>query len=567
MTTQPPPTASERRRDARRLAVGIVVGGLLLTSAVTWSAARVDANSEQRLLESQTNQAASVLGSVVLLISQPLGTALSVQRAAPAREAEAAFERSMAEAVDADGPFVTASLWRRDGDRLALLTSTGVEPGLRPEDPATTARILDAFGKQTPTTGMVHVGDRVRTVWVQADPVTGYAVYAERELPADGRAPFDTDAAYAGLNYSIHLGDEPTAETMTTTNVSPDSLPLRGDTARAEVPFGDSVLTLVTAPREHLGSSLSRWLPLWLLLAGLIATLAGARTAHRLARARLVAEHDASTITELYEQVDSLYGEQRDLFERLQRALLPAALPSVARLEFASRYVAGAHGTDIGGDWYSVVALDAERFAFVVGDVSGRGVDAVAVMAQARFTVRAYLIDGHGPAAVLERCSRQFDIEADGHMVTVLVGVGNARTGEVTMANAGHPMPMLLGDDVHQLTVPPGRPLGIGPATYAETTVRVPAGSTLFCFTDGLVERRDEDIDVGMDRLAATLQEATGRPVDDLVAHAVASLRDADAADDIAALALRWAGPLGGTPQPERDGGVVALDGGGAVGR
>ena len=143
---------------------------------------------------------------------------------------------------------------------------------------------------------------------------------------------------------------------------------------------------------------------------------------------------------------------------------------------------------------------------------------------------------------MLERCSHQFDIEADGHLTTVLVGVGDARTGELILANAGHPAPMLVNGVVEPVSVPPGRPLGIGPATYAETTVRVPAGATLFCFTDGLVERRGEDIDAGTARLAATLRTAAAKSPEEMVAHAVASLRRADTADDIAALALRWTG-------------------------
>jgi len=211
-------------------------------------------------------------------------------------------------------------------------------------------------------------------------------------------------------------------------------------------------------------------------------------------------------------------------------------------LEVASQYVAGAHGVEIGGDWYSVVALDEHRFGFVVGDVSGRGVDTVAVMAQARFTIRAYLLDGQEPAAALEKCSRQFDIASDGHLTTVITGVGDVHTGEIVVANAGHPLPLIVDGDVRPVQVPPGRPLGTGPARYVQSRFCLPEGATLFCFTDGLVERRGEDIDAGLGRLAATLSKAADRPVDELVAHAVATLRHADAADDIAALAIRRVG-------------------------
>lgn len=542
MTPHERPAATGGRREARRLAAGIIAAGLLLTGTAAWTAARVDANTEQRLLESQTRQAASILTSAVQLIERPLGTALSVQRVAAPSDRTKAFRRFMVSFVGPGKMFVGASLWQRRGDTVEPIASTGEAPAVSLDDPATRSYVLRAFEHTTPTVEQLRIGDRARIAWAQADPLTGYAVYAERAIPADRRAPVDTNSAYADLHYAIYLGRDVTPDALTTTDVPPTTLPLDGDTARDEIRFGDTVLTLVTAPRVHLGSSLSRWLPTWLLVGGLLATLVAAGTAHRLARARRDAEDDATTITELYQQVDALYGQQRDLFERLQRALLPSAMPTLPQAEFASRYVAGARGIDIGGDWYSVVALDEHRFGFVVGDVSGRGVDTVAVMAQARFTVRAYLLDGHGPAAVLERCSHQFDIEADGHLTTVLVGVGDARTGELILANAGHPAPMLVNGVVEPVSVPPGRPLGIGPATYAETTVRVPAGATLFCFTDGLVERRGEDIDAGTARLAATLRTAAAKSPEEMVAHAVASLRRADTADDIAALALRWTG-------------------------
>jgi serine phosphatase RsbU (regulator of sigma subunit) len=101
---------------------------------------------------------------------------------------------------------------------------------------------------------------------------------------------------------------------------------------------------------------------------------------------------------------------------------------------------------------------------------------------------------------------------------------------------------MLLDGDVRQLQVPPGAPLGTGPSRYEQVTFHLEPGATLFCFTDGLVERRDEDIDTGLGRLADLLSGARHRTVDALVAEAVSTLRNDDAADDIAALAIRRVG-------------------------
>jgi serine phosphatase RsbU (regulator of sigma subunit) len=373
----------------------------------------------------------------------------------------------------------------------------------------------------------VTSGNRSGIGYALADPATGFVVYADRSIPADRRAPVDRDSAFAQLHYAIYLGPKATLSALSTTDVAPSTLPLRGTTSRMQVPFGDTVLTLVTSPRSHLGASLSRRLPLLLLLGGLLLTVISSSAGYQLTRRR--------------QTVEAMYGQQRELSERLQRALLPRSNPVIPNLDVATEYVAGTRGVDIGGDWYSIIGLDGEEFGFVVGDVSGRGVDAVATMARARFTIRAYLLDGHSPAEVLARCSRQFDISEDGHLTTAVVGLGNWRTGEVTVANAGHPAPLVLTSSGARFAdTSPGWPLGTGETTYESTTVQVPPGGTLFCFTDGLVERRGEDIDAGMQRLATTVEGAVVSSTGELVRHAVDQLRTPDAADDIAVLAIRW---------------------------
>jgi serine phosphatase RsbU (regulator of sigma subunit) len=526
-------------RDPRKVAALVAAACLVLTALATWSTARVDANSERRLLERQTRQAAAVLSTAIVVIQAPMSTALSVEAVAGPAGDRRAFSQFMASYVGPDRLFVSASLWRRHGDQVTRLAATGAAPA---QEPGPTAQVLRSFDTRSATTRQVSAGQQLRIAWALADPRTDLAVYAERAIPSDRRTPVDSNSAYANLHYAIYLGKEISDAALSTTDADPDSLPLTGLTAREHVDFGDSELTVVTTPRGHLGSSLSHWLPLGLLLGGLLITAIATLATLRLARGRRDAEDGAATITTLYQQVETLYDQQRDLFERLQWALLPRALPRMPGLETASQYVAGARGTDIGGDWFSFVALDEHRFGFVVGDVSGRGVDTVAVMAQARFTIRAYLLDGDEPATALEKCSRQFDITTDGHLTTVITGVGDARTGELTLANAGHPTPLLLDGGVRAVEVPPGRPLGTGPSGYQQRTITLEPGATLFCFTDGLVERRGEDIDTGTARLAATLAGAAGRSVDELVAHAVSVLRTDDAADDIAALAIRRVG-------------------------
>jgi serine phosphatase RsbU (regulator of sigma subunit)/type II secretory pathway pseudopilin PulG len=518
-------------RSRRPLAVGaaIAVVCLLLTAASTWAAARVDRKTEHRLLQVQTNQAATVLSTAIQLIQVPLSTALSVQKVAGPTGDPSAFTNLMSASVGPGKTFESASLWQRRGERLVRVASVGAEPAMAPGEARTTSYLLDAFESRTYTVRVVDAGSRSGIGYALADPGTDLVVYAERPIPADRRAPVDRDSAFASLHYAIYLGRKADPDALSTTDVAPASLPLTGNTTRAEVPFGDTVLTLVTSPRHHLGASLSRRLPLILLVGGLLLTIAASRAGQQLTRRR--------------ETVEALYGQQRDLSERLQRALLPQVHPAIPNLEIAAEYVAGAQGVDIGGDWYSIIGLEDGRYGFFVGDVSGRGIDAVAVMARARFTIRAYLLDGDSPAETLVKCSHQFDISVDGHMTTALVGIGDWRTGEVTIANAGHPAPLLLKPDgVEFVTTSPGWPLGAGPTAYESTTFTMAAGTTLLCFTDGLVERRTEHIDTGMQRLATTASDATHASADALVHHTVRTLRNDDAPDDVAVLAMRWAG-------------------------
>ena len=267
-------------------------------------------------------------------------------------------------------------------------------------------------------------------------------------------------------------------------------------------------------------------LPIITGLGGLLLTALAAFVARQLVRGRSAAESNTA--------------EQSALFLRLQRALLPQVNPVIPQIEIASRYEAGARGVDIGGDWYSVIRVDRERFAFVVGDVSGHGVDAVAVMAHARFTLRAYLFDGDSPDVALQKCSRQFDITVDDHLITAVVGIGNWRTGQFVVANAGHP-PLLLATagQTEFISIPAGPPLGIGPSSYKAATLTLVGGSTLIAYTDGLIERRTEGIDAGLQRLVDVVEPIAHEPVEDLVTQTLASMRDDDAADDIAVLALR----------------------------
>jgi len=204
----------------------------------------------------------------------------------------------------------------------------------------------------------------------------------------------------------------------------------------------------------------------------------------------------------------------------------------------AGGFVPGAQGMEIGGDWYSVISLDDERFTFVVGDVSGRGLNAATVMAALRFTIRACALEGFSPTAILERCSGQLHVLTDGHFAPALVGVGNAKSRRITLANAGHFNKLLIdGQKTAFLETVVGVPLGVSSGGHKSVTVAVPPESTLTAFTDGLLEHRGESPDVGLKRLAEVTRQPEG-PLDRLITKVVSELTDDASEDDIAILGM-----------------------------
>lgn len=534
--------ASAPYAATRRVVASVVLVGLALSTALSWAAARVDSATEQRLLEGQSRRAATVLSNAVTNIETPLANTLAALAASRAERDGASvgdaavFGRLMAERVGPEAQFVSASLFRMGPDGAAAAgapaAALGGTPGLAPGDPDLTGLLERALAADTTVVARVQVDDRTRIGYALAAPATREVIYAERAVPENRRAPVDQDSAYADLHYAIYLGPDAVTSAMTTTDVDPRSLPLSGRTFETSVPFGDTVLTLVTSPRRHLGGALSARLPVILLVGGLVLTVAAALTARRLVRARL--------------EVDRMYGEQRDVSARLQRALLPAFNPDIPGLDVASEYIAAAEGVDVGGDWYSIVPVGPGRFAFVVGDVSGHGIDAVAVMARVRFTLRAYLSDGDGPGEALRKCAAHVDVEVDGRIATVLVGVGDLVTGEMTLASAGHLPPLLVrhSHGADYVPVPVGPPLGLDVVPYETTTVPLSAGDLFLAYTDGLVERRDESIDVGLARLADAVggaavsagPERLDRLIDDVLAVMV---EGGSPGDDVALLVVR----------------------------
>lgn len=239
---------------------------------------------------------------------------------------------------------------------------------------------------------------------------------------------------------------------------------------------------------------------------------------------------------------------ERTAAAALQRSLLPGQLPTVPGLELAARYVPGGGG-EVGGDWYDVFDLPSGRLCVVVGDVVGRGLAASVAMGRLRNAVRAYALLTEDPAELLRKLDVQVQHFERDVMATVLCAVVEVDQSVAWVASAGHPPPVrsLAGESGELMDVEPDPPIGLTPTRRRRArAVELPAGSCLVLYTDGLVERRHESLDVGLARLTEAVRPA---PAEQLCARIMGRLIGSrTSADDVALLVVARPGDDGAVP-------------------
>ncbi len=223
----------------------------------------------------------------------------------------------------------------------------------------------------------------------------------------------------------------------------------------------------------------------------------------------------------------------------LQRSLLPTRPVTAPGIETAARYVPG-HDTGVGGDWYDVFGLPGGWLGVVIGDVSGHGLASAVVMGRLRSALRAYSLVCDDPAEALTLLDRKVHHFEAGNLTTALYAMVTPDRSALHVSSAGHLRPVLAapGEPARLLDMPVDPPLGVGRPHVARrrTVADLPPGAVLICYTDGLVERRGQVIDVGIDRLTAM---ARAEPAEAVCANIMA-VADADQpTDDIAVLAVR----------------------------
>ncbi|MCM2580557.1 ATP-binding SpoIIE family protein phosphatase [Streptomyces meridianus] len=255
----------------------------------------------------------------------------------------------------------------------------------------------------------------------------------------------------------------------------------------------------------------------------------------------LVFATDVTDQVEVAERLRASERRQREAAVTLQRSLLPQELEQPDDLRVAATYLPGGTEAAVGGDWYDVITLGAGRTALVIGDVMGRGVRAAAVMGQLRTAVRAYArldLPPHEVLQLLDGLAAEIDAS---QIATCVYAVHDPNEGRVDYASAGH-LPILVRDPdgtVSRAEEPTGPPLGTGGWLYASGSLALVPGSAAVLYTDGLVERRGEDIDEGVAALERALAGATGAPqvVCDRLLRALGVTAEHD--DDVAVLVLQ----------------------------
>ncbi|MEU5536577.1 SpoIIE family protein phosphatase [Streptomyces sp. NPDC020362] len=239
------------------------------------------------------------------------------------------------------------------------------------------------------------------------------------------------------------------------------------------------------------------------------------------------------------------YTREHALAVTLQRSLLPRALPEQSALEVGYRYLPAHSG--VSGDWFDVIPLPGSRVALAVGDVVGHGLHAAATMGRLRTAVHNFSTLDLPPDELLGHLDDlvgridQDEASAEIAGATCLYAIYDPVTRRCVMARAGHLAPVLVHPDGRATfpDVPAGPPLGIGGMPFRTAELEIPEGSQLVLYTDGLIEDRRRDLDVGMELLRRALEGHPDRLPEESCQAVLDELLPGRPKDDVALLIAR----------------------------
>ncbi len=239
-------------------------------------------------------------------------------------------------------------------------------------------------------------------------------------------------------------------------------------------------------------------------------TLVAAESGRRFDASDLELAEDLARRAALAIDNSILFRREHEAAVILQRSLLPDSLPRIEGLEFAARYEPAAPGIEVGGDWYEVVQCADGRVGVMIGDVAGRGIRAASVMGRIRPALRGFVADGHDPGEAIARLDAMIKEGERAELTTVFHLLYDRATRTAEYVRAGHPPALIRLPDgtVEELNGVGSPPVGILAAPrFTVQTAKIPDGSLLLLYTDGLIERRGEDLMSALKRLKATLAE------------------------------------------------------------
>jgi PAS domain S-box-containing protein len=241
-----------------------------------------------------------------------------------------------------------------------------------------------------------------------------------------------------------------------------------------------------------------------------------------------------------------LHEEEHRIAVELQRGLIPKRLPTVPGIALAACYEVAGLDVQVGGDWYDAFAMSDGRLGIVVGDVTGRGIRAASAMGQLRTLTRAFALAGGGsraPGEAVTLLNRHQLAGDDEQLFTVVYAIIDPDRGTIAWANGGHPPPLLRSADDRCRYLEGGNGLmGVEDSVYETFQEPLAPGNTVVVYTDGLIERRGESLDAGLDRLADAVHSGPEEP-GALRDHVLARVLEPEAQryDDVTAVVARLA--------------------------
>lgn len=528
--TESGPRLHPRSTRMRPATVGLVTAIAFLAFAIAGAVAveSVHRSTEEQLLEQKVEEISLVLSSAITGVQVPLAAAVAV---ASATDGDATtFGAAMAVPVDRN-QFIGALLIDPEGAVVAQVGGS-LQLADHPE------RLASAVDKARAAGGLAIVDTldlEPRVLgYAKASPVGGpYVIYAESALPARTGVPRPS-GVFEDLDFSLFLGPERVAARLIYT--SAPAIPLQGRVGQNSVPFGDELLTVAVSTDDNLAGTFFARLP-WLIgIVGVVFALGLGLLSRSIVRGREQAEH-------LAVELATSYHEQRHVIATLQQSLLPRSMPEPRGAELASAFWPSDTSLEVGGDFYDAFQLDSSSWAVAIGDVCGKGVEAAALTAAVRHTLRAAAHQLTHPSDVLAWARDAVVAFDDSTFCTAAFAfLRSTPVGlRVDLALGGHPRPIWVTSEGATPVGELGTILGMVTPRFRASVHHLGVDDLLVFYTDGVTDAPGASA-VSEEELCDLLSGAHGSDPDDvinLLRRELVRRRPTGSRDDIALLVVR----------------------------